>query len=128
MHQPRSAHVGQPPLTPDDLLIVRGLFVWLDIDDQDPANGLDTKIAPPPPGVPHESNHSRVIAASAVAITLMTLFTTTRLGIRVSNKSLSWGWDDWAIIVATVSKCYGGIFQTSARILTRRTRNSCSHL
>lgn len=103
MPGPPSAIVGQPPRTADDLLIVRGMFLWYGIDDEDPRNGLEIDTKPPPPGVPITSNQPQAIILAVFSIGLMLLFTSTRLGIRVTNKSLSWGWDDWSIIVATVS-------------------------
>ena len=103
MPKPPSARAGQPPLTPDDEIIVRGFFLFFGIDDGDVAKGFDVKLKPPPPGVPHESKTSRIIAVCSVGIALMVLFTSTRLGIRMTNKSLRMGSDDYAIIVATVS-------------------------
>ncbi|KAL8845938.1 MAG: hypothetical protein Q9221_008939 [Calogaya cf. arnoldii] len=102
MPGPPSAFVGQPPLTADDKLIIRGWQVLFGMGNLDPAKGLKITLKPPPPGQPHESNFTSVAVACAIGLTLMTLFTGTRLFLRASNKNLKWGWDDWVIILGTV--------------------------
>ncbi|KAL8687507.1 MAG: hypothetical protein Q9218_006342 [Villophora microphyllina] len=103
MPGPLSAFVGQPPLTPDDKLIVHGWQVLFGMGKADPSKGLQIAIKPPPPGHPHESDTDGIAVGCAISLFLMALFTGTRLLLRATNRNLVWGMDDWAILLATVS-------------------------
>ncbi|KAL8836300.1 MAG: hypothetical protein Q9170_002973 [Blastenia crenularia] len=102
MPGPLSAIVGQSPLTADDKLIVHGWQVLFDMGKMDPSKGLRVAIKPPSPGQPHDSDATSIAVGCAISMVLMTLFTGTRLVLRATNRNLVWGWDDWAIIVATL--------------------------
>ncbi|KAL8820764.1 MAG: hypothetical protein Q9223_001080 [Gallowayella weberi] len=102
MPGPISAIVGKPPLTADDTLIVHGFQVLLGMGKKDPSLGLTIAKKAPPPGQPHESDTTAIAVGCAISMTLMTIFTGTRLYIRATNRGLVWGWDDWAVIVATL--------------------------
>ena len=101
---PRSAFVGQPPATADDRTIVQGMFLIYGVDDGNLSRGIDIEMDVPP--LPHDNQQGRIIAACAIGLIIMVTSTTLRLSIRVMNKSLSWGMDDWNIIFATVSRLH----------------------
>lgn len=103
MPGPRSAIVGQPPLTADDILIVHGWQVMLGMGQKDPSLGLTIAKKPPPPGLSEPSDTTRIAVGCTISLVLMILFTGTRLVIRGTNRALVWGMDDWTIILATVS-------------------------
>ncbi|KAL8948892.1 MAG: hypothetical protein Q9222_004950 [Ikaeria aurantiellina] len=102
MPGPKSALVGQPPLTPDDTLIVHGWQVLFGMGKADPSKGLKVAVKPPPLGESHYSDSTSLAVGCAISLVLMALFTGTRLVLRATNKKLVWGADDWAIIVATL--------------------------
>ena len=102
MPGPQSALMGQPPLTPDDELIVHGLYIYTKRKKFDISKGFDIKIKSPP--LPHDaSNRDRITVAAAICLVVIVLSTGLRLAIRLHNKSLVFGTDDWSIIFATVS-------------------------
>ncbi|CAO1599281.1 hypothetical protein XANCAGTX0491_003015 [Xanthoria calcicola] len=102
MPGPRSAIVGQPPLTADDILIVHGWQVMLGMGQKDPSLGLTIAKKPPPPGLSEPSDTTRIAVGCTISLVLMILFTGTRLVIRGTNRALVWGMDDWTIILATL--------------------------
>ncbi|KAL8871909.1 MAG: hypothetical protein Q9174_002363 [Haloplaca sp. 1 TL-2023] len=99
---PPSALVGQPPMSDDDTLIVKGWQIYLGMKGADPSAGLKIGPKPPPPGVPHESKQTEIAIGCAVTMVLMALFTGTRLIIRATNRKLTWGKDDVAILIGTL--------------------------
>ncbi|KAL8730233.1 MAG: hypothetical protein Q9166_004210 [cf. Caloplaca sp. 2 TL-2023] len=103
MPGPLSAIVGKPPLTADDKLIVHGFQVLLGMGKKDPSLGLTIAKKPPPPGQPHSSDTVRIAVGCAISLFLMAIFTGTRLFLRATHRGLVWGWDDWAMILATIS-------------------------
>ena len=118
---PPSAYVGQPPLTPDDTLTIHGWQVLRGQRTADPSKGLKIALRPPPPGQPHESVTAAMTAGAVVSMVLMMIFTGTRLLVRVTNRDLRWGRDDWAILVATVGLSWdldGGVLEFFSKAIS----------
>ena len=102
---PPSAYVGQPPANHNDYLIVRGTTIvfkgyWGKLN---PEKGLKGLPRPPPDQYKHESNAPAMIAVSVVCMLLVILATGARVAIRANYSKLRLGWDDWLIVVASVS-------------------------
>ena len=98
-----SALVNTPPETDADFWIVRSFLLAAGLEDVDPSKG--TKIPPfrPPPDVyQFESRGPKIAAGAAVAISMMVIFTGSRLLLRGLKSGLQWGWDDWFIIPGVV--------------------------
>ncbi|KAG8526530.1 uncharacterized protein KY384_008730 [Bacidia gigantensis] len=117
MSGPISALVGQPPLTADDKAIVHEWQVLFKMDKADPSKGLKVALKPPPPGTPHDSDTNSIAAGAAVSLVLMLLFTVTRLAIRLANRSLAFGGDDWAIILGLVSTPAFALFYIALAVI-----------
>lgn len=98
-----SALIGQPPLTPDDYLIVRGLLLSARRVNVDPAKGLHLPPFRPPPDQYHfQTRGPAVIAVCSVLMVVMVSATVGRLLVRYFKKGLRPGLDDWLIIPALV--------------------------
>lgn len=98
-----SALFGTPPITEDDLWIVKGVYRFLGLTGKvDPKKGLPLK-AKKPPNYVFESWGDYAIRTSAALIVLMVLITGSRLLLRATRRDLRWGPDDWVIIPAAVS-------------------------
>ncbi|KAL8772644.1 MAG: hypothetical protein Q9209_002305 [Squamulea sp. 1 TL-2023] len=117
MPGPLSAIVGKPPLTADDKLIVHGFQVLLGMGKKDPSLGLTIAKKPPPPGQPHPDERDRLIAGVTISLCLMTLFTGTRLYLRATHRGLVWGWDDWTIILGTISTPSYALFYIAINVI-----------
>lgn len=102
-----SALIGQPPNTEEDYWIVLGILRRAGLEGRDPAKGA--QIPPPRPlNDQYTSRGPRIIAGSSVCIILIILITGTRVLIRALYRGLRWGWDDWMIILASVSLVRSG--------------------
>jgi len=98
-----SALIGQPPLTPDDYLIVRGLLLNAGLVNVDPAKSLHLSPFRPPPDEYHfQTWGPAVLAVCSVLMVVMLSATVDRLLVRHFKKGLSPGLDDWLIIPALV--------------------------
>ena len=99
----QSALVGQPPLTDNDLWIVKGDLLITGYTSADPTKGLMIPPFRPPLNLYHfESRQSAMVASSSVGIIAMIFFTGARLMVRKFMKDLKFGLDDWLIIPALV--------------------------
>lgn len=96
-----SALIGQPPNTEEDYWIVKGILTRFGLPG-DPALGI---AVPPvrPPDAHFENRGPRIIATNSVVIVLVILITGSRVLVRALHRGLKWGWDDWVIILASVS-------------------------
>lgn len=98
-----SAFYGTPPVTEDDLYIIKGIYRLVGLTGRvDPKKGIPLKVKKPPNYV-FESWGQRAIKTSAAIIVLMVLITGSRLVLRATRRDLRWGMDDWVIIPAAVS-------------------------
>lgn len=98
-----SALYGTPPVTEDDLWIIKGIYRFLGLTGKvDPKKGLPLR-AKKPPNYVFESWGDQAVRTSAALIVLMVLITGSRLVLRATRRDLRWGLDDWAIIPAAVS-------------------------
>ena len=96
-----SALVGQPPANQDDFYIVRGLLFQSGLLNKfDPKQGLPTK---PPPVVRHDTRGPSITVGLSVAIALTVVITATRVIAKYVMRFSSLGWDDFLIVIATVS-------------------------
>lgn len=97
-----SALIGQPPNNQEDYWIVLGILRRAGMPNLDPAKGAQI-----PPSRPlndqYKSRAPMMLAADIVCIVLVVLITGTRLLIRALCHGLRWGWDDWMILLASVS-------------------------
>lgn len=98
-----SAFIGQPPNNQEDYYIVQGIFRRFGLEGLDPAKGAQLPPARPP-NAHYESRGPGIIAANSVCIVLIILITGSRLLVRALYRGLRWGWDDWAIMLAAVSR------------------------
>lgn len=97
-----SAFMGQVPNNQQDYWIIKGIFRRLNDNISDPAKGLF--ILPSRPlNDRYGSRGPGLIVANSVCITLIVLVTGARLLLRALHRGLRWGWDDWMILVASVS-------------------------
>ena len=97
-----SAYLGQPPNTDEDILIIKGLAIKLNIP-LDPSKGLQL-----PQSLPSDPTQNRgpgISAALGVILAVVVLATGARLLIRVLHRGLKWGWDDWFILLGSVNTC-----------------------
>lgn len=100
---PGSALVGEPPATPNDLLIVRGALLSAGLVGVDPSKGLHLPPFRPPPSEYHfQTRAPAVIAVCSVCIVLMFTATVARLMVRRLKNDVKLGLDDWLIIPALV--------------------------
>jgi len=98
-----SALIGQPPLTPDDYFIVRGLLLNAGLVNVDPGKGLHLPPFRPPPNQYHfQTRGPAILAVCSVLIVVMLSATVGRLLVRHFKKGPSPGLDDWLIIPALV--------------------------
>ena len=102
-----SAIVGQPPNNQDDSDVISGLLRIMGIPDKvlDPAYGLPLPLKRPNNDhfpIDFHDQGPRIIAAMCTAITLVSLVTGARLGLRFFRKDLHWGWEDFIILPAAV--------------------------
>lgn len=120
-----SALIGQPPNNELDYIIVKGIFRRLGIKGHDPSEGAHI---PPfrPANYQHETRAPGIIAANCVCIVLALLFTGSRVLIRALYRGLRWGWDDWFIILGTVSVVH--VATSGGCLLTRDQYFSCAPL
>ena len=103
-----SALIGQPPANHDDYLVVRAWYVTIGLADKiNPAKGFHFGVSRPPPDQYHRETRAPIIYGyCSVAIFLMIMATAVRVAIRVRNYKLHVGWDDWVIVLATVSRLH----------------------
>lgn len=98
-----SALYGTPPVTEDDLWIIKGVYRFLGLTGKvDPKKGIPLR-AKKPPNYVFESWGDRAVRTAAALIVLMVLITGSRLVLRATRGDLRWGLDDWVIIPAAVS-------------------------
>lgn len=97
-----SALIGQPPNGEEDYLIVKGIMRRIGLEGLDPAKGI---LIPParPVNDQYRSRGPGILAGDSVCIFLIVLITGARLLIRAFYRGLQWGWDDWLILLASVS-------------------------
>ena len=94
--------MGQVPNNQEDYWIVKGIFRRLNVKNVDPAKGVS--IVPSRPfNDRYEGRGPGIIAANSLCIILIILITGARLLTRALHRGLRWGWDDWMILVASVS-------------------------
>ena len=101
-----SAIVAHPPANARDLAIIKGMLAWTHMTGKwDPEKG-----SPPSPKWPPvnernmDSNQGRIIASSVCGLVIVTMITASRIFSRTHHKGTSLGWDDYFIILATVSR------------------------
>ena len=112
---PPSGLIGSPPLTNDDLDIIKGLqhlFIAAARAEKDtlelppmprPEQGFPFGVTRPPPGEYRvETRISNYTTAASITIIFMVLFTGSRLALRVQNARRLMGGDDVAIFIGTV--------------------------
>ena len=112
---PPSALIGDPPLSNDDLDIIKGfqhLFIAAARVDKatpklpplpPPEQGFPFGAIRPPPGQYRiETRVSNYTAAASITIIVMVLFTGSRLALRAQNAKRLMGGDDVAITIGTV--------------------------
>lgn len=97
-----SALFGDPPNTKRDYYIIRGIDRTYGLGSSDPNDGF-TYFASEPPGYVHETKSSSILAGLVIMILTILIPTVTRLVLRASIPAMSFGSDDWAIILAAVS-------------------------
>lgn len=97
-----SALFGNPPNTERDYYIIRGLDRTYGLDSSDPNDGF-TYFASEPSGYVHETKSASILAGLVIMILTILIPTVTRLVLRASIPAMSFGSDDWAIILAAVS-------------------------
>ena len=98
-----SAFVGQPPNNQRDYYIVKGLLRMVGMKDANPAMGYFLAARAPPDYV-HESRVAGVQAGLAIVMLSIVLPTTVRLVLRARKEPMRSGCDDWAILIAAVSR------------------------
>ena len=98
-----SALLGQPPASDDDTTIVRAWFVFIGKAGKDPSNGFSLLPRPLQNQYHYESRGPAIIAYNVVFTLIMLVVTGWRICLRIQNYKLRFGWDDWGIILATVS-------------------------
>lgn len=97
-----SALFGDPPNTQRDYYIIRGMERSYGVSNADP-NGGFTYFASAPAGYVHETKTVSILAGLVIMILAILIPTVTRLALRASIPAMSFGSDDWAIILAAVS-------------------------
>lgn len=99
----RSALVGQPPATDEDLWIVKGNLLLTGLTKLDPHKGLMIPPFRPPPDKYHfQTRQPAIIAVSSVLIVVMLVITVARLLLRRLKKEMKFGPDDWLMIPALI--------------------------
>ena len=99
---PPSAKVGQPPVTQDDYYIARGILVSIGLFKLDPHKGAKLPPAKPSPDYEYTSRGPSMVAGSIASIIIMLIVTGLRLAIRLRERRLHFGLDDWIIIPGVV--------------------------
>ena len=90
----------------DDYLIVRGKLVMMDLIKKGatPEKGLPAILPRPGPGEREAPSHQNdYVVAVTICIFLMMVATGLRVGVRCWSYRLRIGWDDWFIVLGTVS-------------------------
>lgn len=102
---PPSALMGQPPANHHDYLIIRGTTLVYSqyYGKVIPEKGLKSLPRPPPDQYKVESNANRIMAVGIVCMLLVIMSTGARVAIRMMYSKLRLGWDDWVMVMATVS-------------------------
>lgn len=106
-----SALFGDPPNTKRDYYIIRGMERSYGLSSADPNDGF-TYFASEPAGYVHETKIASIMAGLVIMILAILIPTVTRLALRASIPAMSFGSDDWAIILAAVS------YHNSYRVLS----------
>ena len=100
--------MGQPPANHHDYLVIRGTAIlykqyWGKVI---PEKGLKSIPRPPPDQYKVESNADNIMAVGIVCMLLVIMSTGARVAIRMTYSKLKLGWDDWMMVMATVSSSY----------------------
>lgn len=97
-----SAFLGQPPNNIDDYYIVRGIFRYYGLYTTNASLGFVPAYATPAEFT-HDSKQPAIIAGMAIVIFVIMASTATRLALRAFKPILHFGWDDWTVLLASVS-------------------------
>ena len=106
--------MGQPPANERDRLIIKGFLRGQGFPPNvTGARGI--RIGPVPNPKLTDSTSSTIVASSSVCIAVVLIITGIRIAGKFSSKKSRLGWDDWFMILATLSFCaYAGLWIAQA--------------
>lgn len=97
-----SAFVGEPPATPRDYEIARGILVSSGILNADPSKGVPGPRRPPPGVYKFRTIGPELLVDCGISLAFIILFCVIRFSLRLFKKNLRWGLDDWLMIPGAI--------------------------